>query len=181
MVSLATFGAAVLAYQRQPSIYGVADRFSIGGSKGLAGFDLVFMPSTLLQALVADERPTILEFEQVPIIEWGMEPRREPRRVPAVVIQAAFVHYYESVLEAIEAAHGSSREWHKWPDVLRFGRAVRNAFTHDGRVYAPNRTAPAATWRGLTYGPAQHGREVIYNDLFPADLVILMEEMDAAF
>jgi hypothetical protein len=95
------------------------------------------------------------------------------------VFHAAFVHYYESVLAQIEGAFGRRRShWHTWPDVVRFGMVVRDAFTHGGTLEIRDPKAPPVTWRRLVYSYSANGRVLLYHDLHPADLIVLMEEMD---
>jgi hypothetical protein len=67
----------------------------------------------------------------------------------------------------------------QWPDVLNFGRIVRNAFAHGGTLEI--RDGTSVRWGGLRYSKSQNGRRVLYNDLSSADLTILMLEMDALF
>lgn len=97
----------------------------------------------------------------------------------APALFASFVHYYESAVDDMGVAHGTDPT--AWPGVLRFGWAVRNAFAHDGKILFKNPNAAPATWRGLTFGPQDNGRQILYTDLMPADIVILMDEMDREF
>jgi hypothetical protein len=92
--------------------------------------------------------------------------------------QQAFIAYFERNRDAIEAKFDKVRNG-KWPMVLQFGRAVRNAFAHGGTVDI--REDITVTWRGVTYSPVENGRQVLYNDLSQGDLTILMVDMDESY
>jgi hypothetical protein len=102
---------------------------------------------------------------------------RQENGVPGY-FDAIFLVDLLSVGDALRAAHGGEQE--KWPPVLRFGWAVRNAFAHDGKILFKNPNATSVTWRGFTYGPPDNGHQILYTDLMDADVIILMEEMDDA-
>jgi hypothetical protein len=181
LVCYIAFGSAAQAYNGGDPTFAGLDRVGLGGRA--CGVELLVRPSTILPPILEDRRPDRIELIELPFaIDWSTVPgsrgRQEPRRVLTPVIHAAFVHYYESVLDEIECNHGPSRTWHQWPEVLRFGRTVRNAFTHGGVVHVTDPKAPVSSWQGVTYGPAQNGHQVLYTDLMPGDLVLLMEEMD---
>lgn len=71
----------------------------------------------------------------------------------------------------------------KWPDLFRFATIVRNSAAHGGRVHITNPNSAPASWRNLTYGPADNGRKVMGGDMSLADVMALMfdmsEELDA--
>jgi hypothetical protein len=177
-LSHALFGAAVLSH-RDGLGFDPRDWLQLEGSTSLAGAHLIFRPGELLDALICDDRPTMLQFREEQVDDWAGPPNRQPRLLLAQAAYAAFVHYYESALDQMKTAHGNDPA--AWPGVLRFGWAIRNAFAHDGQILFKNPNAAPVTWRGLTYGPRHNGQRVLYVDLMPADLVILMDEMDAAF
>jgi hypothetical protein len=87
--------------------------------------------------------------------------------------QQAFIAYFERSRDVIDAKFGRTANW---PMVLNFGRTVRNAFAHGGTVDI--RDGITVWWRGVTYSPAENGRQVLYNDLSQGDLTILMIDMD---
>ncbi len=88
----------------------------------------------------------------------------------------AFITYYEKNVTQIIAKHRGKRHW---PNVLTFGRIVRNAFAHGGTVNITD--GIPATWGGISYSDADNGRHVLYNDLSSGDLTLLMVEMDLEF
>lgn len=65
-----------------------------------------------------------------------------------------------------------------WPPIWNFGRVVRNAMSHGGRIRIDDRSV--VHWRNLTYSDADNGNPIINVDLWPADLFILVKEMEAA-
>jgi hypothetical protein len=88
----------------------------------------------------------------------------------------AFIAYFEKNVADIKAKHGSKKNW---PNVLSFGRRVRNAFAHGGTLNITD--GISAVWGGISYSKADNGRRVLYNDLTSADLTLLMVEMDSQF
>lgn len=68
---------------------------------------------------------------------------------------------------------------YQWPAVWNFGRIVRNAASHGGRLDWRNSKAPPISWHHLDYSTSEHGRQIICGDLDVADLLLLMLEMDA--
>jgi len=181
LVSSISFGSAAEAFRGGDPTFGAHDRVLFQGR--VTYTELIAQPSKILPPILEDRRPDRIELlEHGWAIDWsrvpGSKSRQEAKRVLAPVIHAAFVHYYESVLDQIVAARGPRGSWHQWPELVRFGKAVRDAFTHGGTIHFTDPKAPAATWRGLTYGPTQNGQQVLYTDLMPADVIILMEEMD---
>jgi hypothetical protein len=88
----------------------------------------------------------------------------------------AFITYYEKNVEDMKVKHGAKRNW---PNVLNFGRIVRNAFAHGGTLNITDNIS--ATWGGISYSDAVNGKRVLYNDLTSGDLTLLMIEMDSLF
>jgi len=174
-VSLASFTVAGLTYNGNPGGFGPSSKYGLPGLA--AGVDLLFDPNPLLEAVAQDERPTALTFWAHPAGLIVEPPSREPWRILTPVVQAAFVHYYESVAGMIVEVHGDKPR--AFPEPLRFGWVVRNACAHDGRVLIKDENL-VATWYGLTYRRTDNGRQIIHADLTPADLIVLMEEMDDA-
>jgi hypothetical protein len=88
----------------------------------------------------------------------------------------AFITYYEKNVEDMRTKHGVKKNW---PNVLNFGRVVRNAFAHGGTLNITD--GISVTWGGITYSDADNGRRVLYNDLTSGDLTLLMVDMDLLF
>ena len=67
----------------------------------------------------------------------------------------------------------------EWPNVWQFARVVRNAAAHN-TVNITNPNFKPVSWYSLTYGLEQNGRVILGPDLAPADIIILIIEMDEA-
>ncbi len=92
----------------------------------------------------------------------------------ASLYEHAFISYYEKNSDEMRAKYGSKRNF---PDALNFGRIVRNAFAHGGKVNITDRMP--GVWAGITYSEKDNGRQVLYHDLSSGDLTLLMIDMDA--
>lgn len=144
--------------------------------------DLIFHPYELMTILASDGWPTRVEFAE--------EPRQKstPKAtgivlssagfisVQSLITQSSFVRYYETLVPLVEAKFTEDRQ--RWPEVLNFGRIIRNAFVHRGMIHFENARAPSVSWRGLTYGPTDNGRHIMYRDVSQVEIILLMEEMD---
>lgn len=68
-----------------------------------------------------------------------------------------------------------------WQPTLNFCRVVRNAAAH-GSINFRNLRAPSVVWRGLSFGPADNGRQIIGGELRVGDIIGPMfeanEELD---
>jgi hypothetical protein len=179
LVTYIAFGATMQAYRGANLDFADGGLLILRGRPNISGFDLRIDANDFLGPVNGGQFPSRLEFKQEAVEPYA-GPLPVPARLLASTFHAGFVHYYESVVRGIESKHGRAQAG--WPPVLNFGRVVRNAFTHRVVNFA-NPKAAAVTWRGITYSPADNGtnRGVLYKDLMPADLVLLMEEMDAAF
>ncbi|HEY4071018.1 MAG TPA: hypothetical protein VGM04_05615 [Sphingomicrobium sp.] len=89
-----------------------------------------------------------------------------------------FVMYYENFYPWVkaQALHNVANLEPTWG----FGRVVRNAIGHAGKVAINDRSFAPVEWGGLRYGRAENGRVVIGNDMHASDLIILMLDMDRA-
>jgi hypothetical protein len=96
------------------------------------------------------------------------------KRVIGHAISPLFVTFFENHKSWLEGSRGADP--YNWPDVLNFGRVVRNASSHGGKLNF-TRTARPVTWHNLTYDPAKDQGRLIGADLPMADLLILMLEM----
>ena len=91
--------------------------------------------------------------------------------------QALATNFYERNLPQLKARFGAGSQ--SWPAVWDFGRVVRNAMSHGGKITFTNSNAPAVTWRNMSYSPADNGRQILHTDLWPGDLFNLILDMDA--
>jgi hypothetical protein len=186
LVTYISFGCAVQAYKGGDPTLRSSKRVRLQGR--VVGTDLEIPPDEIISPILEDRRPEVIQF-----IDLGFHPAwsrgdgsrspQEPKRALAPAFRAAFVHYYESVLPLIVERWGRHRaHWHQWPDVLRFGAAVRDDFVHGRPFGKPKPGAPSSTWYGLVHDPANTPDKVfvMFEDLMEADVVFLMEEMDDA-
>lgn len=87
-----------------------------------------------------------------------------------------FTGYYERHKPHIESIFGKNP--HEWPTAWNFGRVVRNAIAHGGTIKFNNLDAPAVSWKGLTYSPSNNKRRIMNTDIWPADLIYLMMDLE---
>lgn len=87
-----------------------------------------------------------------------------------------FSLHYDSCYEWLRSnGHGDTK---LWPMTVDFGRLVRNAASHGGRIDQRNPSYRSLTWNGLTYSPADNGKQIIGREIFLGDILTLMIEMD---
>ncbi|MFA1674259.1 hypothetical protein ACDY97_16150 [Rhizobium mongolense] len=89
--------------------------------------------------------------------------------------QALITNFYENQRASLKAQYGSVRHW---PAVWDFARVVRNAMSHGGKISIDDDTR--VSWNGLHYCASDNGRAIINRDLWPADLFILLKDLEAA-
>ena len=136
--------------------------------------ELRWYPAPLFRALDQSGWPSSIDMT----IEWsGPLTKNDPgdgiKRLWGSFYQQAFITYFETNRDDIEAKFGATKYW---PETMTFGRILRNAFAHGGAIHIQDRAT--ARWRGLTYSDAQNGRQVLYNDMTQGDLTVLMLDMD---
>lgn len=151
------------------------------GRPAASNVQLRFYPGPVLQAIAEGKWPASVRYDEEPL---PVPPPTLPHRIRGfgrlhvTMIQSAFVQHFESVRDQIEARHGGDP--YRWPQPLNFARVLRNAFAHGGQIDIRSATAPPVVWRGLWYTVADNGRSVLYQDMAPADVIVLMREVDSA-
>jgi hypothetical protein len=150
----------------------------IQGSR-VSNLEFVWRPHDTLHAIVQNSWPKTLSLDERPN---SGKPARSYKitglhGLRASLIQSLFLHYYETVKSQVEGKYGDDPR--RWPSVWDFGRIVRNAFSHGGEIYFTNQKSQAVSWRSLTYGPADNGRAIVYQDVTPVEIILLMDEMDS--
>lgn len=101
-----------------------------------------------------------------------------PLKIPnARILSSIFGNFYERNVRTVRGKFGNDVQI--WPDTWNFGRVVRNALYHDGCILIHNQQARPVEWNTLSYSYADNGKQIIYTDLFPADIILLMMEMDS--
>jgi hypothetical protein len=142
------------------------------------GKRLVIYPHTLLDEMYANRWPTRLIVEEEPIqiptsatLNLGIFERQF-----LALERSMFINYFEHQRPHIDAKHHGDTT--RWPAEWNFARIVRNALAHNDEVVFSNLQAVPVNWHGLTYSPADNGRKILHSDLWPADLIYLLRELD---
>lgn len=90
---------------------------------------------------------------------------------------AVFSVFSERVCDWVR--HNHSGDTKNWPPNINFGRVIRNAIVHGGKINSVNAKADPVSWRGLTFSPADNGAVAINaGKLSGGDLILLMLEME---
>jgi hypothetical protein len=182
LASLASFGIATNLYAQGPESLELDRSVGFGGCT--IKTDLIFDAGAVMPILIADKWPAQIELRREPH-ECGIPDQightsssGEVKGLTGLIMQSSFIHYYETMVPAVEARFTSDRS--QWPPVWNFGRVVRNAFAHGGNIHFTNQNAASVSWHGITYGPSDNGRQIMYRDVAQVEVIFLMEEMDAA-
>jgi hypothetical protein len=143
------------------------------------GKGLIIYPHTLLDEVHANRWPTNLVMEEEPVLIPASVPLKLGifERPLVALGQSMIVNYFERECPQIEARYNTDRA--RWPADWNFARIIRNSAAHNNEVVFSNPKAAPVTWHGLTYSPADNGRQVLHVDLWPADLIYLMTDLDA--
>lgn len=144
------------------------------------GVKLTWYPKETLLSIARNAWPS-----QVTLHENLMHPRAPAfsltssgaRNLHSLSLQSSFLRYFESHRPLIEEHYGANVS--NWPSVWTFARVVRNAFAHGGTVTIQNPTAAAVSWRGITHGPSQNDRPIIFQDMSFVEVLTLLEDLDA--
>lgn len=86
------------------------------------------------------------------------------------------VTYFEKYKHEITEKHSADRN--SWPDAWQMGWAVRNAASHNGRVFTA-KTAKAVFWRELTFSPHDETHKNLLQLINGGDILLLMLEMES--
>lgn len=157
------------------------DGLVIRGRPEVSGLELEFRPLQVLGPIFAGSWPAEVDLEMRPFngeIPPSFSKIQGTKRFHSVNIQSAFVHYFESNRQKVESGFGADP--YSWPPEWNFARVVRNAFAHGGEIDFRNKKAKPVSWNSLTYGPSDNGRSIIYVDVTPVELILLMSDMDAS-
>lgn len=181
LFALASMNKAVKCPSGDPMTgYQPADFIVIEGSP-VTNSDIFFYPYELFKTIQENKWASIVRLEKAPLSR-NRSPNPEWLSgfsgVLGSLLQAVFVHFYDLSRTKMEEIFGTDEE--VWPDIWKFGKAVYRAFTNENRLHFPDKNATAVTWKTLIYGPPDNGRQLLYNDLMPADLLFLMEEMSTS-
>lgn len=149
------------------------------GRNGPGPYDLRYFPKGLFERIATGNWPDLVRVTLTRRLEdehsMGIH-ARGIAPVTSLVAQAAYLRYYERERERFDEQGLSVVAW---PEVWKFGWAVRNAFAHNAIRWRDTRIA-SVSWRGVTYSEKDEGRQVMFRDLALGDIVVLMSEMDGA-
>lgn len=181
VAGIASLGLALEVQAGHPvRPFGPTDVATLVGFPNVAGCEFRVFAGQVLTELLANRWPASVVIDEVPI---NHAPPSHPiwltgmQGVHGSMMANAFVQYFEANRGAVESRYGSNVQ--AWPATWNFGRVVRNTLAHKGIINFQNANELPVTWRTLTYGPAQNGRQLLYQDLTAVELILLMEEMDA--
>lgn len=180
---LASIASMGIAFEAQCSGGGqpfkTTEYLTLEGKAKVSNVELRFFPHLMMQALSSNSWPVEIMLEDVPLAHPGPS---HPFKLTGLqglhgsMIESAFVHYFETVRPVIETKYGNNP--YGWPTVWNFARVVRNAFAHKGEITFINSAAQSVSWKTLTYSPSDNGRQILYQDVTPVEIILLMEEMD---
>jgi hypothetical protein len=162
--------------------YAAGQPMVLEGKPTISGLEIHFFPRQLYSALLNPAGGTLKSFKVLKK-QINPSPPKHPIQLNNVqlmmarLVGDAFVSYYERHLDAVEAKWVEKRS--EWPEVWRFGWAIRNACSHDGKIHFSGQGSKPVMWRNLKYDFNDNGRPVLFNDLTGVELILLMEEMDA--
>lgn len=87
-----------------------------------------------------------------------------------------FTNYFEKHIDDVRSRFGASDT--TWPPSWQMAWVVRNAVSHNGRVWFKSARHPPVSWQGLVLSPKDNGTEVIGNLVTTGDLVFLLLDME---
>ena len=156
------------------------DRIGFAGLDKVSGLNLWFFPKLLLDQIKANTYPQEIALHSEPSLAGVPSDLKHEinvaEKISSNIFQGAFIQFYDSIEEEIENKHGKARD--KWPMTVNFGRVIRNAFAHGNRIYFKNPVKNKLSWKSLAFDHTNNGEKVLYNHVAPADIIILMEDMN---
>lgn len=182
---LAAFGSLATALRfysgETPAALGPHQVIGFQGSH-VSNLSLSYAPGAILSEIAQNRLPSTIQMVEGPRTAVSPE---DPSSLTIVVelsislIGSTLIRYYESVIPAVRNRFGTDST--NWPGVWNFGRVIRNALAHHGgRINFDNSRAQPVSWKSLTFSPADNGRQVMFVDITTTEVILLMEDMDAA-
>lgn len=180
LVAIIGFGSLVDVYMARPEEGAKpwADDHYATFDGLLCDVTLRWKPQLVVHSAITNNMPHEICFEQHQVTPL---PAGETVNLGALnhlifgLSQMMIVSYVENHKDHLKTKYGPVATW---PPVWQFARIVRNAMSHGNKVNITD--GKAATWKGLTYSPAENGRPVVNADLFPADLIVMLRELEDA-
>jgi hypothetical protein len=139
---------------------------------------LSWTPNWFLHCMALNTWPPTIDF-----VEYEAEPIPEGKPLGLGVTEQYFfglgqfliTNFFEGQRPLIEERFGTVKHW---PPVWNFARVVRNAMSHGGKVRITD--GAEVRWQRLSYTQADNGKRIINTDIWPADLFMLVREMQKA-
>lgn len=184
LASMHSLALAMQAYREKGLEYTDSDD-SLTMESVPMDLDLKLTSLQMMDILAKNEWPDEIQFEEKPrrsefpnAVKHEIELHGD-KGVVGIILQGAFIRYFERRRPDVENNHGKLLSW---PPVWKFGWVIRNSFTHGGgKISWKDNRITTVSWRGLTYNhPTDIGKQILFNDLAYAEIIYLMEEMDAA-
>jgi len=148
-------------------------QFNQGVSTPIIGpLDYALEGRTASAIVVAVETPSEPEWISV---QSSTTPGRQLNDIVRKQLTPHFVEFYEDYVVWLE--QNVNPDFTKWPAIWQFGRRVRDAISHGGKITINNPQFVPVTWYNLTYGPSQNGRLIFQDDLSTGDVFVLLLEM----
>ena len=181
---IGTFLMAILGFAALTEVYnsGSASRWALDDTAILdahaCGVRLEVAPALLAASMTSNGWPERISFRSALLPPLDGPPQLKLGALEHFLFglsQALLTSFYEDHRKSVEDVHGKYPA--QWPPAWSFGRVVRNALSHGGRldIRGPLRVS----WKQLSYTQADYGRRIVNSDLWPGDLVILLTEMEA--
>lgn len=170
------FAHAVESVHGKASKYSSTDTIQFGCKQSGAVWQ--WHPAPVLESFASNFIPDRLHLVRIDSI---LPPREAQLNLGALTMlfqtfaQAMATNYFERYKKEIRAKYGAIQNW---PPVWNFARVVRNAMAHGGRISIEKSSEPSVSWKGLTYGFDDNGRDILCQDLWPGDLFDLVREQD---
>jgi hypothetical protein len=98
------------------------------------------------------------------------------RSMLTAIFHPMVVNYFERHRPQLEAKFSSDRT--AWPAAWQMGWLVRNGLSHGNKVHFERASARPVTWQGVSLGPMDSGRQLVFGILNQADLLLLLFEME---
>lgn len=164
--------------------YGSSDYLTLTGKGNVSGIEISFFVGPIYQRLLSPTKrmPRVLKAIKRPIDYSVSHPLQVSKVQPIMVrlIADAFLSYYASHVKAVESRWGTVEKGN-WPTVWQFGRVIRNAIAHDGKICFDSKKAPPVHWHNLRYSREDNDlkRQLLYDEITGVELILLMEDMDS--
>lgn len=189
LVTLSSIGLSLEVHQwRTVKPYGSSDYLTLAGKGHVSGIEISFVVGPIYQRLLSPSKrmPKYLKAIKRPIkrpIDHSVSHPLQVSKVQPIVVRLvadAFLSYYARHVEAVESEWGKVDKGN-WPTVWQFGRVIRNAIAHDGKIFFESRKAPPVHWLTLKYSYSDNNlkRQLLYDEITGVELILLMEDMDS--